>query len=48
MRKAHGAGLSAVPSSLPSGLSTKIHVLVDALGNPVELMLSPGQLQLLR
>ena len=25
------------------GLSTKIHVLVDALGNPVELMLSPGQ-----
>src|SRR3989449_5148991 len=25
------------------GLSTKIHALVDALGNPVELMLSPGQ-----
>jgi transposase len=24
-------------------LSTKIHALVDALGNPVELMLSPGQ-----
>jgi len=25
------------------GLSTKIHALVDALGNPVELMPSPGQ-----
>ncbi|MCS3765616.1 hypothetical protein GGE24_007525 [Bradyrhizobium centrosematis] len=25
------------------GLSTKIYALVDALGNPVELMLSPGQ-----
>src|SRR5260370_17222090 len=25
------------------GLSTKIHALVDALGNPVELMLTPGQ-----
>jgi putative transposase len=25
------------------GLSTKMHALVDALGNPVELMLSPGQ-----
>jgi transposase len=25
------------------GLTTKIHVLVDALGNPVEVMLSPGQ-----
>ena len=24
-------------------MSTKIHALVDALGNPVELMLSPGQ-----
>jgi transposase len=24
-------------------LSTKIHALVDALGNPVELMLTPGQ-----
>jgi transposase len=24
-------------------LTTKIHALVDALGNPVELMLSPGQ-----
>jgi transposase len=24
-------------------LTTKIHVLVDALGNPVELMLTPGQ-----
>jgi transposase len=24
-------------------LSTKIHVLVDALGNPVEVMLTPGQ-----
>ena len=25
------------------GLTTKIHALVDALGNPVEVMLSPGQ-----
>ena len=25
------------------GLTTKIHTLVDALGNPVELMLTPGQ-----
>jgi transposase len=24
-------------------LTTKIHVLVDALGNPVEVKLSPGQ-----
>jgi transposase len=27
------------------GLTTKIHALVDALGNPVELMLTPGQAQ---
>jgi transposase len=25
------------------GLTTKIHALVDALGNPVELLLTPGQ-----
>jgi len=25
------------------GLTTKVHALVDALGNPVELMLTPGQ-----
>jgi transposase len=25
------------------GLSTKIHVLIDALGNPFNLMLTPGQ-----
>lgn len=25
------------------GLTTKIHALVDALGNPVEVMLTPGQ-----
>jgi hypothetical protein len=25
------------------GLSTKIHALVDALGNPVDVMLTPGQ-----
>ena len=24
-------------------MTTKIHALVDALGNPVEVMLSPGQ-----
>ena len=28
---------------LRGGLTTKIHALVDALGNPVELMLTPGQ-----
>src|SRR5471032_3091926 len=27
------------------GLTTKIHALVAALGNPVELMLTPGQAQ---
>jgi hypothetical protein len=25
------------------GLTTKIHVLVDALGNPLEVMLTPGR-----
>jgi transposase len=25
------------------GLTTKIHVLVDALGNPVDVRLTPGQ-----
>jgi transposase len=25
------------------GLTSKIHALVDALGNPVEMMLTPGQ-----
>src|SRR5712675_2534537 len=25
------------------GLTTKVHALVDALGNPVNLMLTPGQ-----
>src|SRR6266700_434633 len=25
------------------GLTTKVHVLVDALGNPCSLMLTPGQ-----
>jgi Transposase DDE domain len=25
------------------GLTTKIHALVDSLGNPVKLMLTPGQ-----
>ena len=25
------------------GLTTKIYTLVDALGNPVQVMLSPGQ-----
>src|SRR5215831_20965603 len=25
------------------GLTTKIHALVDALGNPVDVMLTPGQ-----
>ena len=32
------------PSADPAGvLTTEIHALVDALGNPVEAMLSPGQ-----
>ena len=32
------------PSADPAAdLTTKIHALVDALGNPVEVMLSPGQ-----
>jgi transposase len=29
--------------SIARRLNTKIHALVDALGNPVELMLTPGQ-----
>lgn len=37
-----GAGEQAIGRSR-GGLTTKIHVLVDALGNPVELMLTPGQ-----
>ena len=28
---------------LSVGLSTKIHVLVDALGNPIDFLLTPGQ-----
>src|ERR1019366_7280357 len=35
-------GLQAIGRSR-GGLTTKIHALVDALGNPVELMLTPGQ-----
>ena len=31
------------PSADPRRTDTKIHALVDALGNPVEVMLSPGQ-----
>lgn len=27
------------------GLSTKIHATVDALGNPLRLLLTPGQLR---
>ena len=38
--KKHGA--QAIGRSR-GGLTTKIHALVDALGNPVEVMLSPGQ-----
>ena len=40
MRKKNGA--QAIGRSR-GGLTTKIHALVDALGNPVELMLTPGQ-----
>jgi Transposase DDE domain len=36
------AGAQAISRSR-GGLTTKIHALVDALGNPVEVMLSPGQ-----
>jgi transposase len=32
----------ALPRSR-DGLSTKIHALVDALGNPLRLLLTPGQ-----
>ena len=47
MGKAHGAGREkngpqAIGRSR-GGLTTKIHALIDALGNPVELMLTPGQ-----
>ena len=40
MREKNGA--QAIGRSR-GGLTTKIHALVDALGNPVELMLTPGQ-----
>src|SRR5216684_309726 len=43
----HSAGAQKKPPASDrrsrGGLTTKIHVLVDALGNPVELMLTPGQ-----
>src|SRR5208282_482286 len=38
----HSDGAQAIGRSR-GGLTTKIHALVDALGNPVEVMLSPGQ-----
>src|SRR5712692_8937404 len=41
-RRAKKNGPQAIGRSR-GGLTTKIHALVDALGNPVELMLTPGQ-----
>src|SRR5450756_823286 len=41
-RRAKKNGPQAIGRSR-GGLTTKIHALVDALGNPVELMLQPGQ-----
>ena len=40
VRKKNGA--QAIGRSR-GGLTTKVHALVDALGNPVNLMLTPGQ-----
>src|SRR5438067_7013746 len=44
-RRAEGSGQDGEQAIGRSrgGLITKIHVLVDALGNPVDLMLTPGQ-----
>src|SRR5438270_13918619 len=44
-RRAEGSGQDGEQAIGRSrgGLTTKIHVLVDALGNPVDLMLTPGQ-----
>src|ERR1035437_3240211 len=41
-RRAKKNGPQAIGRSR-GGLTTKIHALVDALGNPVALMLTPGQ-----
>ena len=41
-RRAKKNGSQAIGRSR-GGLTTKIHALVDALGNPIELMLTPGQ-----
>ncbi|MGZ9074122.1 MAG: IS5 family transposase [Rhodoplanes sp.] len=41
-RRAKKNGAQAIGRSR-GGLTTKIHVLVDALGNPVDLMITPGQ-----
>ena len=41
-RRAKKNGAQAIGRSR-GGLTTKIHALVDALGNPIELMLTPGQ-----
>src|SRR5258707_15098681 len=41
-RSAKKNGAQAIGRSR-GGLTTKVHALVDALGNPVNLMLTPGQ-----
>ena len=44
-RRSSGAKREKRPAShraIRGGLTTKIHALVDALGNPIELMLTPG------
>src|SRR5205823_2510295 len=38
-----GVQTCALPICSKGGLSTKIHTLVDALGNPVAFLLTPGQ-----
>ena len=41
-REKRGQGAEALGRSR-GGFSTKLHILVDALGNPVEFILTPGQ-----
>ena len=41
-REKRGAGDDALGRSR-GGFSTKIHIIVDALGNPVRFILTPGQ-----
>ena len=40
--EAYAPGSSCMPDLSSGGLNTKLHVIVDGLGNPVEFMLSAG------